>query len=599
MNRVVIYSFYDKDGQVDHYVYYMLKALQAIAGRIVFIANGALLLEHQNKLIDMGIEPVVRNNEGFDAWAYRAGIRLIGYDALKDYDDLVLTNNSVFGPTNSLSELFLTMEDDSRDKPDLWGITAHKESHASIYATKNRYGYLPAYIPMYFISIRKSLLSSDDFKDYWEKLPLMEEYWDAVYLHEAVFTKHFADLGYKWDSYVHSDKLEELCDNPMIFYPLELIRDYKCPVIKRRAFFHEYDDTLVKTIGKGAVVLQDYLETTKVYDMDMIWENLLRTRDYNELFNQLHLNYTLSLKLSDSENLVKVREHLKTNRAAAIIHVYFEDLLEETSTYIDNIPKEVDIYITTSKPEIKEYFEKRKNAPTVHMIQNRGRDVSAILVAMKDVVCSGKYEYIFFGHDKKASQNDGALGEGFSYKCWENTLGSETFIYNILEKFISNSRLGILCPPEPNHGAYSPSVGNAWGAKDNFELTCKLAKELELTVPVSWDSQPIAPYGSFFWFRAKALEGLYKKNWSYEDFPPEPLPEDGTISHAIERIRPYVAQQAGYYTAYVMNDEYARIEYTNLHFYLAQIQKTCADNGIRYMHEHLITYFKEHVNTQE
>ena len=44
----------------------------------------------------------------------------------------------------------------------------------------------------------------------------------------------------------------------------------------------------------------------------------------------------------------------------------------------------------------------------------------------------------------------------------------------------------------------------------------------------------------------------------YEDFPDEPMPVDGTISHAIERILPFVAQDAGFKTLIVMNASYAQ-----------------------------------------
>lgn len=68
---------------------------------------------------------------------------------------------------------------------------------------------------------------------------------------------------------------------------------------------------------------------------------------------------------------------------------------------------------------------------------------------------------------------------------------------------------------------------------------------------------PIAPFGSVFWFRVKALAPLFDHGWKHEDFPPEPLPQDGTISHAIERIYPFVAQGAGYYPAQAMSADYA------------------------------------------
>ena len=49
-----------------------------------------------------------------------------------------------------------------------------------------------------------------------------------------------------------------------------------------------------------------------------------------------------------------------------------------------------------------------------------------------------------------------------------------------------------------------------------------------------------------FWARSAALVGLFKESLQWEDYPLEPLPDDGTILHAIERLLPLVAIKAGY-----------------------------------------------------
>ncbi|NBH19789.1 rhamnan synthesis protein F, partial [Clostridiaceae bacterium] len=69
----------------------------------------------------------------------------------------------------------------------------------------------------------------------------------------------------------------------------------------------------------------------------------------------------------------------------------------------------------------------------------------------------------------------------------------------------------------------------------HFELTQKLAKELNLHCNLSIDKSPIT-LGTVFWARSDALEKILKKEWKYEDFDEEPLKDDGTISHVIERI---------------------------------------------------------------
>ena len=94
------------------------------------------------------------------------------------------------------------------------------------------------------------------------------------------------------------------------------------------------------------------------------------------------------------------------------------------------------------------------------------------------------------------------------------------------------------------------------------------------------DKAPVAPLGSVFWFRTKALAKLHEYPWTYEDFPEEPLPVNGTISHAIERIRPYVAQEAGYYPALVMAEPFAEIEVTNLRHYVQNYNTMLNENGL-------------------
>ena len=65
-----------------------------------------------------------------------------------------------------------------------------------------------------------------------------------------------------------------------------------------------------------------------------------------------------------------------------------------------------------------------------------------------------------------------------------------------------------------------------------------------------------------FWARPKALKGLIDQHYSYDDFPSEPLANDGTYLHAIERIVAPVCESNGYKKIYYYS-EYNRIRYTD------------------------------------
>jgi lipopolysaccharide biosynthesis protein len=49
-----------------------------------------------------------------------------------------------------------------------------------------------------------------------------------------------------------------------------------------------------------------------------------------------------------------------------------------------------------------------------------------------------------------------------------------------------------------------------------------------------------------FWARTKALAPLFDLNLGWNDYPEEPVPYDGTILHAFERLLPFIARHAGY-----------------------------------------------------
>jgi rhamnosyltransferase len=105
--------------------------------------------------------------------------------------------------------------------------------------------------------------------------------------------------------------------------------------------------------------------------------------------------------------------------------------------------------------------------------------------------------------------------------------------------------------------------------------TKKLSQKIGLNTDIQENKVPIAPYGSCFWFRPLALKVLYDYGWDYNDFPPEPLSDDITISHAIERIHPYVVQHEGYYSAWLLSDTFDCIELTNITYMLRELNIAC------------------------
>jgi lipopolysaccharide biosynthesis protein len=48
-----------------------------------------------------------------------------------------------------------------------------------------------------------------------------------------------------------------------------------------------------------------------------------------------------------------------------------------------------------------------------------------------------------------------------------------------------------------------------------------------------------------FWARVESLRPLFDLKLTWDDYPNEPVPRDGTLLHAIERIFPQVVSSTG------------------------------------------------------
>lgn len=565
IKRLAIYFFYDKDGIVDDYIPYMLEDLNKNISELLIVCNGKLTAESRNKLEKYASNILVRENKGVDVWAYKEGLELYGWDKLETFDEVILMNFTIMGPLYPLKEMFDEM--DKRDL-DFWGITAFHSAPFDPFGTI-KYNYLPLHIQSHFITIRNKMIRSTEFKKYWNEIPMINRYEEAVGFHEAIFTKTFEDKGYKWDTYVDTSDLHKHSYGPIIMSPLELVKNRKCPIIKRRSFFHNYNDFINYNTGEATVEVFEYIKNNLNYDVNLIWDNILRVQNQGDIKKCLHLNYILSSTARNNE-VVKY----ENEKIALVLHIYFIDLIDNCLKYAKSMPKDTDIYITTDAEEKKrailEAFSNLDcNNLKVILIENRGRDVSALLVATKDFIMD--YDYVCFAHDKKVGQLDFAIkGESFSYKCFENILKNNIFVDNIIDIFRKNPRLGLLTPPPPNHAEYYSTLSDVnWHT--NYENTKKLANELNLKCDINYNKEPIAPLGTMFWFRPKALKLLFEKDWEYSDFPKEPNNTDGTLLHAIERIYPLVVQEEGFYPAWVMVDTFASIEITNLNYMLREV----------------------------
>lgn len=462
-------------------------------------------------------------------------------DALNT-DKVIILTNKLIGPLYPLQEMFEKME---QVLCDFWTLTK---------AGKNAVRDVTEHFQFHFCVFNKSFFQNPDIrKSILENRHIKDE---------TELSDLLTGRGAHGETYINIDRLEtralDYRIDASIEAPYLLVKDYACPYIRLEAFMAEND------LSVEIRELMSYLKETQIYDIDRVWEYLLASCDISDIYTKLSLHHVYSTKFST----VKKKKYANT---ALLVHLYYEDLTAECLGYIESLASIVDIYISTGNDityiRIKEDAARRKiRIKEIRKIENRGRDVASLLYYCRDIW--DKYEYFGFIHDKKsAGARDVLQGDKYRYGMWENLVASKEYVYNILEEFKKEDKLGLAVPPMPKNDSYRYSFWTAWG--DNFENMKQLAQRLQLQVPID-NKKPLFALSTCFWCRTKALEKLYRCRFDISEFDLEPFPEDGALSHAIERILPFVAQDAGYYTISVETEEFASLE---LAYYFSRMQE--------------------------
>lgn len=275
--RLGVFVFFDEEGIADRYVDYLLINLKRVCQEIYLIVNGTIRKNDLERLEQYTTKVYRRENMGYDAGAYKdTFLKFIPYADRERYDEIVLMNDTMFGPVFSLEGLWNNLK---KEDADFWGLTRHRRKVLSDGSVMN------SHIQTYFLVIGKHMLKSPQFTEFWERLPYPENSRTAIDKFELEFTAYFEARGFR--SKALMDNLNLFCEeNPYIYYSYELISNNILPFLKKKCLGFErpgYENTLEAL---------EYIEKNFQYDSDMIWENILRLSErgrFESVFNYYEL----------------------------------------------------------------------------------------------------------------------------------------------------------------------------------------------------------------------------------------------------------------------------------------------------------------------
>lgn len=527
--RICIYLTYDKQNIVDQYIGYALKQLKTCVSHLVVVCNEKKIISGMEILEEYADEIFLRENIGYDAGGFKDALcSYLGWDKVLQYDELVLVNDSMFGPFEEMEDIFTKMD---TKRADFWGLIKFGESMMEGEV-------IPEHIQTFFCVIRSVMLHDAKFRRYWEEMPYYETFGAVVRYHEIRFTSYFKELGYRYDTLADTkiNDSRNLANNYLQYGTIcyELLKKRNFPFLKKQQISY---DTLNLQTQENLRQAIDYIAGNTDYDAGLIWQNIIRTMDSSDLQKNLHLRYII-----DNPCRKAISETL-----ALAVFVRYAGSIGYLTEYLEEAKVLCRIYVYSSDENILEEYKKLGYAKCSYMTEKSNQEI------FKEV-CRYDYVGIINDADMSSEVRPSCTNKSYFYNIWENLIKDKTHIQTIAGLFESEEYLGFLAPPKANFAHYFGRFGKGWDGR--YEEINTSVKRLNLQCQISYDKPPFTASENF-WIRGSILRNLLTRQpVKYEE---------------LAYMWIYIVQDAGYYSGVVESTDYAGLDEANLSFYLETI----------------------------
>ncbi|WP_139247713.1 glycosyltransferase [Hyphomicrobium sp. CS1GBMeth3] len=216
---------------------------------------------------------------------------------------------------------------------------------------------------------------------------------------------------------------------------------------------------------------------------------------------------------------------------AVVFHVYHKNIAPDCLQYVDNIPHEYDLFITTSHPGDDPEIEALRRAhprATVFRFPNTGADIGPFL-SLTSTLCN--YDLVCKVHTKR---NVGKWGNLWRDYFLYSMLGSEHISDQIIDAFRTDPDLCLAGPAEFFKEGRRNSVAPTWEQVKKFAIACGHEQDINKT----WGFFA----GTMLWLRPAILLKLARHVYDTPSYNTV-FQSDGAPEHGLERMIGLAAMQ--------------------------------------------------------
>ncbi len=502
--KTVILAHFDIQGIVDPHVKHQCMCFQELGYKVILVSGSPLAYAQNEKDNPCADACLYRNCQGYDFTSWKAALHF--FPSLYNCPELILTNDSYFGPLWSLKKIHAHMQ---RFHCDFWGMTSSVQV-------------LP-HLQSYYLVLKAQVLQHTALKDFFSLVPLSSARRDAINL-ELSFTAWLSQAGFVpaaaanilGGSIKHMAKI-----NPTLHGHKDILAfsnaSFKgVPLFKKEAL----------RSPDGYATFLDYAEQHKYsYPFDYIDKFFLRIRsglapergrekqypafppDVLSLYKDVHEYF---FRYQKSENTYKLSKKNKEHTPFAVyIHASSVHALKELSPYLAYVPRYAHIYVIT---EHEHFIQAHKDllAPyafaQVMVQEGLRKSMAALLLNICDTLENYKHALILKASPMHINKT---IDAKWRHSLYDNLLGSQERVAASIALLREDMEIGILAPP-----CYPPFLRAQQGSEHALMREFLHVMHIDLAPDVAIDY----PLGGMFWCQPNILNPWKKLGLTKEHF---------------------------------------------------------------------------------
>lgn len=251
--RIAVVSCYFSDGKIPDTLMILLRGIKEAADNIVLIGDCPVFSTEMDKLDGLVWHAEFRRHCQYDFGSYKKGLVFLRNSGSLDDGstrELVMMNDSCYGPVYPFSESFRNME---KELCDFWGMTGYRAD------------LLDHHICSYFLVFREPVIISSALDEFFDRIRGPFDRFKVIAQLETKLTRFLREKGFFWQTYRDNRDLD------LFVNPLTLLKEYRIPLLKKKSF-----------LGLSREDLNDVLSIVRDANPELAEYIRIRTPEYHD-----------------------------------------------------------------------------------------------------------------------------------------------------------------------------------------------------------------------------------------------------------------------------------------------------------------------------